>query len=84
MIVLIGIAFGTMPFAEVAFARLGDAFAEPCVLEAFAVLAVACRAVVVGVLRGVHKRVLIGFVTFEASPNNPLVTMGRTCVTIFS
>ena len=72
-----------MPFVQLPFATLGGAFAEACALEPFAVLAVVCGAVVVGLVRGVHTGVVVGFETGEAAINNPVDTDGANCGTVF-
>ena len=80
---LAGVAFATVPFAEVAFATLGDAFAELAVHEAFATVAVVYGVGVVGVVRVVLPCVVVGFATLEAGTNNPVVTVGPSCVAVF-
>ena len=82
-LLLVGIAFVTVPFAELAFASLGDAFAEADALEAFAKLTLVCGAVVIGLLRGVLAGVVVGFAILDADTNNPVVTDGAVCVAVF-
>ena len=79
----IGVAFATVPFAELAFATLGDAFAETSALEALAVLTVLCEPVVVGELRGVLPSIVVGYAVRGAATSNSGVTEGPTCGAVF-
>ena len=79
----VGVAFATVPFVELAFAALGDAFAEAGALQDFAVLTMLCELVVVGKLRGVLTGGVVGFAVLGAATSNPGVTEGPTCVSVF-
>ena len=72
--VCVGLAIATLPFVEIAFTTVANAFAESCELGAFAVLTVVCEDVVVAVILGVLTGVVVGFATRDAPTNNAVVT----------
>ena len=75
---MVGVGFATVPFAEIVFATLTEAFEENCGFEGFATLAVVCLVAVKGLPRGVLLVVVVGFAKLEGAPNNSFVTVGPT------
>ena len=79
----LGIAFARVPFAELAFTKLGATFAELEALGAFAERTAVRRTIVVVLVRGVLTEAVVCFGALEAANNNPGVREGVSSVAVF-